>query len=330
MPLRRPSTKLLVAVAVIAVSVSMLTLYRNRRIAEQRQRILASFQPLNVVLRGDTIDVFDRGLGHVALTGVEVESGKDRLFLRSQEVKWGTRRWRQVSWTISRPKTALNIGFYEASQPTTNLTFFPSANGASQWIFDVGRQPLGAVVEHWGFAKTNRLVETQITSVMTMVVPDASAQPVYVTVQAVLDRWPLPNWPEALALFGRTASVGARLVAGDDGNQWDIVRAEVSTGVFQLQGNGTLFLSPFPHLSVSVQGRRTCAQLGAVLAPSEVRRKVLDYLARHAQTAGPTPEAGSVELTLQLDVEDGPTPSGRLRFWQSSGCGIDERSAALP
>jgi hypothetical protein len=308
---------------------SIWSTYRRHKTVEELQRFAANYPPLNLSVREQHLTFSNRALGRAELTDTEVHTREDATLVHAKEMRFGAYHFSDATFAVRRPKTAIKIGLGESPTPKTEITIFPSAHGASQWIFDIGSQSLGALSKQWGFANTDALIATQVAGVITFAIPDAPNNKPYATVQLVFDRWPLPKWPYAATLFGTTIAVGGRLRPSNDANRWEVQRAEVTTGVFPLKGTGTLTLKDSPHLSVSVKGQRTCEELSTLLPPSTLQQTVKQYVETVTTVAAPAKPKESVEMSMHLDLIDGPSQNCEIRFHLSGGCGLQERSSTL-
>jgi hypothetical protein len=327
----------LIFAVTLGSSASLWVTLRRHRIEEELQQFAATYSSLNLSVREQHLTFSNRALGRAELTDTEIQAREDATLIRAKEMRWGAHRFFDATFTVRRPKTAIKIGLGSTPTPKTGITIFPSDQGVSQWMVDVESQPLGTLAKQWGFTNADALSSTQVAGVITIVIPDAPKYQPYATVQLVFDRWPLPKWPDAATLLGTSLAVGGRLRPSDDANRWEVQRAEVTTGVFPLKGTGTLTFGDSTRLSVSVKGQRTCEELSTLLPSSTLQETVKRYVAAHSATAAtsltnvvaPTEPKESVELSMRLNLVDGPSPSCQVEFHLSGGCGLEERSSAL-
>jgi hypothetical protein len=335
---RQSWVKIALLFAVTAGScASIWSTYSRHKTVEELQRFAASYPTLNLSVREQHLTFSNRALGRAELTNAEIHHREDATLVHAKEMRFGAYHFSDATFTVRRPKTAIKIGLGEALNPKTEITIFPSAQSVSQWMVDIESQSLGTLAKQWGFTNADALSSTQVAGAITIAIPDAPKYQPYATVQLVFDRWPLPKWPDAAALFGTTIAVGGRLRPSNDVNRWEVQRAEVTTGVFPLKGTGALMFGNSTRLSVSVKGQRTCEELSTLLPPSTTQHTVARYVAAQLATAAPslTNEVApakpkeSVELSMHLDLIDGPSPSCQVRFHLSGGCGLLERLSTL-
>jgi hypothetical protein len=165
----------------------------------------------------------------------------------------------------------------------------------------VPRQPFGAE-------------PARIAGTFTWISPEDPAIASRGSFHFVVDDWPLPPWPEASALVGRSGSVAASIALSPDPTTLRLERVKVETGHFPLDGTGSVTLAEQPELHLEARGRRACAELAQSLRSSRYRDSVLAHAARDGE---------SVELSLRVAIStrDGVKP--RFDWGLSAGCGLE-------
>ncbi|HEY5962218.1 MAG TPA: hypothetical protein VIV60_36930 [Polyangiaceae bacterium] len=269
-------------------------------------------------------------LGHLLLEGVTLKREDSHYNLHADRLQLGNATWHDVSLSIRRRNRLLEVGVGTgpiAEAPVT-LGYFPSSRGASQWTVSVAHQPARAVAQRLGWDIGAAFDASFVGGSVTLVVPDKPTHSPRGSIQAVIDNWPKPSWPDAEALLGSTTSFFARLEPSPDTQNWALPEVDVSQALFSLTGTGRLSLGNTPSLSFDTQGTRTCAQLEANLAPSiyaDQTKRFLTDCATSMTCAERRRE--SVTLRLQFAATDLRESKHHVAWHMDAGCGLSERTS---
>jgi hypothetical protein len=207
-----------------------------------------------------------------------------------------------VAFSVTAKSRALEV----LLGPRITARYLASDGRAAEWLLQVPRQPFGGD-------------PARITGTFTWIVPEDPAVASRGSFHFVVDDWPQPPWPDARALVGRSGSVSAGVVLSSDPATLRLERLKLETGLFPLDGTGSVTLAEHPEIHLEAKGRRACTELAQALPSSRYRDVIAAYEARDGEF---------VELSVRVAIStrDGLKP--RFDWRLSKGCGLEELSTA--
>lgn len=277
------------------------------------------FPELPVEFTEVAVDYRDSSVGRISTTNTKTTRSESEIQVQASALKWNQTLWNQVSFTISRPQTAIRIGLPEDQGKALTLTYVRRRDGVGEWAFDIPNQALNPLAKRFGLDALVLRSESRVSALASLLVSDDATRPRRGQLRFVVDDWFRPTWPEAAFLVGRSGAVGARMETQGDGASFTLSRVEVTASIFSLTGFGRLTLGPDPELVFDARGSLTCAKLAANLPPSVYRERVRNYLK-------PSRDEETVTLRLAFRLTRSSTASSVARWHLTSGCGLAELS----
>lgn len=264
-------------------------------------------------------------LGEVILEHVSTEMKGAELLASCRLLSWPGHHYRDVEVTLSRPKSALKLKMKSRSSPATDpqLAIVPLAKGLEEWQLNLPSQPFCPLLSRFGGNCGTAFSGMRVSGVAKATESPELGLPARLDAQLILDHWPVPDWPEGVTLVGTSGALGLRLLKPNESGSWESARVEVTTGIFELVGLGHRENSVPPRFFFEATGHRSCAELQALLPPSEARNLVAAYISE--PLAPPIRKAERVTLTLEVGFLDAPGETPRLSWTSSGGCGLPPR-----
>jgi len=293
---------------------------------------ISQWQGLRVYFNHVSVDYECRPFGRITLKDVIVERTGSGYRLRAGELSLGPKRWQAVTLSIEKPKTVLTIGIggQVANSARIDLRYIPTPGVASEWVLDIASQPLAPLIESFGIDPGAKFDTSRIVGNVSMIVPDDPQRKTRGNLALLVDGCPKPSWSDSTALIGATGSLAARIEPAADRSSWDLPDVEVTLPLFSLTGTGKITFGEHSRLTIDVSGTRNCAQLRAHLPPSSylelVKSNIETSHANRAAGLSGDLAAASVELRLQMVLDDSPLGKHNVAWHLSSGCGLKELS----
>jgi hypothetical protein len=279
-----------------------------------------------------TLDYRDHSVGRVSMKNIERQRRTEEERLHVRELHLGGSRWSDVTLFASMLGQGLKIDLGDAagSGPRASLRYFPSEGRAAEWMLEVPYQSFGALRQALGSGNADKSDQSRLTGTISVLFPGNRSLPPRGSLQLVFDDWFRPPWPDSNVLTGTSGAIGARLTPDQD-DAWNLTRVEVAAALFALEGSGRLRLKRQVELTLHAKGSRSCAQLAANLAASSYRDKIRAYLGVNDQAgdvqvaSSASPRANeSVELSLEIEMANGPKGHARFSWHLTPGCGLEE------
>lgn len=279
------------------------------------------------------IDVQHRAVGALLLDDVSGRRANPESVLRADRLRLGPATFTDVSFALSEKRNALELSLGSGSGPTASATYVPSDGRAAEWTLRLPHQPLPALRRALGLGDPSPEDAARGSGLISWIVPDDPGTAPRGSFRFVVDGWYRPAWPDAAALVGSSGAVAAAVRPSSGGPGFDLERADVIAGLFNLKGSGKLTPGETSTAVLVAEGSRTCGELAVHLGPSRHRDAVRAFLGMSRSPEGPgvresipaTPAAsGRVELAVRIDVAFGR--DGHLGFhWHlTPGCGLSE------
>jgi hypothetical protein len=281
-------------------------------------------QAIRMTWPGLSVEYRHRLFEKVVLEDVAFERRDDGWRVNARRVALDEARWSDVTWTLARRNEMLEIDFVDPSPESrrTQLGYFPATRGPSRWALNVSHQPARALARRLGWDPGSAFDAASVGGTLTFVVPNDSSSPIRGLLQMTVDRYPKPNWPDAEAFLGNTASFAARVTVSPDRHHWELSPLDAQLSLFSLKGTGEVTLGSTPHIAFDIRGARTCAQIEGNAAPSSYLQRARAFL---AQLPKDDPHRrDEMTLRLQLSTENAPTGQRHVAWQLTSGCGVDE------
>jgi hypothetical protein len=272
-------------------------------------------------------------LGRVVLEGATSSANGARRDLHADSVRIGTTTWHDVSLAVQRRNRLLELGVGSGPIPEARIHFgyFPPSRGASQWTLTIVHQPARSFGQQLGWDPGVAFEPSFIGGTVALVVPERPGLEPRGSIQAVIDNWPKPEWPDADALFGSTASFFARVEPAADRRVWNLPEVDLSQALFSLKGTGRLTFGSPPSLLFDLSGARSCAQLESNLPASSYADQVKRYLATCPPGTAPSAcdarRREQVTVRVQLAAVDLAKSVHRVAWHLEAGCGLTERNS---
>jgi len=307
----------------VALKGPLSTLFDEWQALARASTLPMSFTQTNVVFE-------DRFLSRVHLKAVSVVPIESGYAVEAEELRLGDARWEHVSFSITKPKTAVVIrwGSTEPAAKPYEARFIPTPGVASEWVVDVPSQPLGGL----GIPGFKTLPCERVTGVLSIVVPENPQLKMRGRLQSVADGCKGIDGEDSNPLFGGTVAVAFSVAPQDDHRSWDLRSVEFTSAMFELKGRGALVFDAEPKLSLQVEGSRSCNQLQTHLAPSKYLDQVKRYLAlgNANRAQAQAKERELVTLTLSAKVHGLDAMQREVKWHIDGNCGISSADESLP
>jgi hypothetical protein len=279
------------------------------------------------------VEYSQRTLGKMSFEAVRFERWERGLVIRAGLAKLGPASARDVVLSLDKRNELIEVGLGEPLGKTapTQLGYFGSNHGASEWVLSVRHQPPKTLLQPLGWEVGASFDESRAVVSASLIVPDDRARETRGNLELVLDHWPKPAWSEASALLGDTAAFVAHVERPEQGSSWDLQPVSLSLSLFTLTGKGRLLWGEKPSISLDVAGKLTCAQLRGNLPASSYLDQVRKYLAPDPRVAAPVASARlheEVELRLHLLADRAPQGKREALWHLAAGCGLAELDSA--
>lgn len=274
-----------------------------------------------------SVDYSHRFFGTLSLEGVVLDSGNSGDVVRARQVSLGGAHWQDVAFTVRRRNQMIELGLGDGpiEDARIHFSYFPPSRGAAQWALTVTRQPLRSLGLRFGWDPGPAFESTTVGGSLTFVVPTDPTMKARGSIQAALDRWPKPDWPEVDALMGNTTSILARIEPSADMTRWNLAKVILSQALYTMEGVGRLDWDRQPRLVIDVEGARNCAQLRAHLPASTHLERVKSYLDLAASGPNDSQKAHEeAKIRLQLSSVNAPAGQQHVAWRLGAGCGLLE------
>lgn len=296
---------------------------------------LPTWQGLPLIWQRIGLEYSDPLLGKAVVEDLSLTRSGSAFRIRAGEAKWGSAAARNVALSLDKRNQLFELGFGEPDGKTqpTQLGYFGSNRGASQWMLSARQQPFRALAQVFGWEFGAPFEETLAVVSASLLVPDDRARATRGNLEMVIDRWPRPNWPESLALLGDTAAFTAHVEGPDKpAPSWELTHVSLSLSLFTLTGPGRLYWGNEPSLSLDLAGKLNCAQLRGNLPASSYLDQVKQYLAPEPALAKPEADARlreEVQLKLRLRADKAASGKREAAWHLDAGCGLSALDSAV-
>jgi len=264
------------------------------------------------------IDYRHPRLGAVKFEEVTIAARGTGFVLRARRAEAGGRTFPAVALSVERRKDMLLVAVGEsATESRLQLSCFPAQDGSTRWLVSVLHQELRPLADALGWNLGADFDATKVAGAFTLELPESPNAAVEGRLSLVFDSWPMAAPAEAEPMLGTTVSFLSNVVFDGDLSSGRMPRLEIKLPVFSLVGAGQVKLAP--SLRLEAEGERTCAELAALVPPSEARELAKHASAHHQGGAVGDGSALRARLAVRVDTQGSPGQTGWIF---EPGCGL--------